>query len=323
MTKKVVNTHSYFEIKEKLGEGLTSQVYKAFRCDPMGITRQPVALKIIKSEKSIQFLKHEFESLQKVSSPHCVKVLGWETLGSDQALILEFIDGVTVYDLYRLNQLQERHVDQIMDQTHQGIEALHASGLCHGDLNLKNIMVSVDGVVQIIDFGFYKKGDETLVTPDFASEEILSGEAPSFESDFYAISQIRKKLLESHHLRGSVRENRTLSELVHAVRKEKAASTCVLRFSPQKATRFHFFMAFCLSFAVLFFVPAFWKSTPRYAPIKLSSNQWMHVTVNQIPWGYSPIAKRKIRHGRYRLFIKQKKGSFQRDIHIPAKNTLK
>ena len=59
--KRIKSKNVYYEIEKQIGDGLTSEVYKAFRVDGQGWTKQPVALKIIKSKKDVRILKREFD----------------------------------------------------------------------------------------------------------------------------------------------------------------------------------------------------------------------------------------------------------------------
>ena len=152
---KISTSQVYYEIQEKIGEGLTSEVYKAFRSDPNGWTRQEVALKIVKSRKSIQILKREFEKLLKIRSKYCVQVIAWESLPQGQALVLEFLNGLTLEKIERRGGLTKDLTCEVLSQSLLGLKALHRQGIVHGDLNLKNIIVTGTGVVKLIDFGFF------------------------------------------------------------------------------------------------------------------------------------------------------------------------
>ena len=194
---KISTSQVYYEIQEKIGEGLTSEVYRAFRSDPNGWTRQEVALKIIKSRKNIQILKREFEKLLKIRSKYCVQVIAWESLPQGQALVLEFLNGLTLEKIERRGGLTKDLTYEVLTQSLLGLKALHRQGIVHGDLNLKNIIVTGSGVIKLIDFGFFQAGQQSLVTPRWASPQVLRGLAPKPEDDFYSLSQLESFLISS------------------------------------------------------------------------------------------------------------------------------
>lgn len=183
--KKVVNSEYHF--KRCLGEGLSSTVFEAIRSNSSGIQGETVAVKVLKSENSVSWLQNEFESLRKVSSPYCVRVLGHEAFEDGPALILEFVDGVTLFELGRNFQLNAREIKQIEIQVHKGLLAIQSAGCFHGDLNPKNILVTCDGIVKLIDFGSFtyasSENNQLIGSLPYISENIWQGDAPSFESD--------------------------------------------------------------------------------------------------------------------------------------------
>lgn len=91
---------SRYELEEKLGEGLSAVVWRATRAAPDG-HRARVALKILKDSDTVSFLRREYETLHRVRSPFCARVIAWECCNGEPALALEWIDGVTLFDFAR------------------------------------------------------------------------------------------------------------------------------------------------------------------------------------------------------------------------------
>ena len=65
-----------------------------------------------------------------------------------------------------------------------GLNHIHMSGYCHRDLKLENILLTNEGTVKIIDFGFATslvgRGDgfiegDIMGTPNYIDPEILEG----------------------------------------------------------------------------------------------------------------------------------------------------
>ncbi len=68
---------SSYELRERLGEGLSSQIVAAIKRDADGFSEQSVVLKILKSETAVSWLQKEFAALHAVDSRYWVRVLGW------------------------------------------------------------------------------------------------------------------------------------------------------------------------------------------------------------------------------------------------------
>lgn len=186
---------TFFQLTGVLGEGLNSCVYTAIRTDAQKTFKQKVALKILKSEKDVEAWRHEVDSLAKVDSLHCVRVLDFEWLNGKPALVLEWVDGLTLEQLHQRSTLSDDSLKEIALQIQQGLVDLHQSGLCHGDLNPNNVLISSKGGVKLVDFGLAntlrhsKQG-----TPAFMAPEVLLGNPPNFWSDLYSLGTLLKYL---------------------------------------------------------------------------------------------------------------------------------
>lgn len=328
--KKLVPKKTYYELLEKLGEGVTSEVYRAFRVDQKAWTRQQVALKIIKSEKDVQILKKEFVKLLKVDSKFCVHVKAWENLSKGPALVLEYIEGVTLYELTNSHKLSSDLVAELICQISMGLRALHRSEVIHGDLNLKNILINTDGIVKLIDFGFFGV-EKRLLTPEFASPEVLSGGLPQFKSDFYSLRKIQNKLLQICELsscppvstsRGVNR--RALGRLVQSSRKQKLATTQVLTSVEQRRLMFPIgpLLIGAFSFVITMSTPLLFIESPSFGRFVVKSRRWVGVSLNGMPEIYSPISMKKLRKGRYQLSWQTSEASKVGAIEIKKNQTF-
>jgi serine/threonine protein kinase len=202
------NNPNDLKLLEPLGEGLTSQVYKAIRKhDHLGV-EQVVAVKVLNSTKAVQALKNEIHVLTQIESLHCVRLLGWADLKRGPALVLEYLDGVSLQDLCAYESISPVVADEIVAQLQMGLRDLHAHGIGHGDLSAKNIFITNRGVVKILDFGFSGGGggDDLFGTPQFIAIEAWRGDKLTIHSDLFSLGLLREDLLAGTVLQHGTRE---------------------------------------------------------------------------------------------------------------------
>jgi serine/threonine protein kinase len=86
-------------------------------------------------------------------------------------------------------------------QAAQGTAAIHAEGWVHRDLKPANLLVSPQGHVTILDFGFATQANNVADpvfrgTPQFAAPEVLRGDSPANPAaDVYALGCLLQRML--------------------------------------------------------------------------------------------------------------------------------
>ncbi|WP_157654671.1 protein kinase family protein [Burkholderia ubonensis] len=114
-------------------------------------------------------------------------------------ILMEYVRGSNVED-YLSNSPED--ANEIFDQIISGFSHLEENGILHRDIRTNNILVTKDGVVKIIDFGF---GKQTLSSDDFDKSVSLNWwcDLPSefkrsiydFATEVYFIGKLFEKLL--------------------------------------------------------------------------------------------------------------------------------
>src|SRR5205807_593733 len=148
-----------FELLGRTGQGSMSKVWRA-RDRQLGKT---VCLKLLDKEKTKKF-EARFVGLVKPSEgdvsmllrhPNIVRTFehGVTTQG-EPYLVMELIEGLGLNFLVETKspELNGNRINYL-GQLAEGIDFMHRNGFLHRDICPRNIMVSTDGVVKIIDLG--------------------------------------------------------------------------------------------------------------------------------------------------------------------------
>lgn len=149
-----------FDLIGRVGSGSMSKVWRA-RDTKSG---RIVALKVLDKEKTLKFegrfapaLKkpNEGEIALSLKHPHVVQTFeyGW-TLQSEQFLVMEFIEGLGLSYLVDVqNEQMKTHRLTYLIQLGEAIQYFHEQNYIHRDICPRNILVSSENQVKLIDFG--------------------------------------------------------------------------------------------------------------------------------------------------------------------------
>jgi serine/threonine protein kinase len=195
-----VDISKRFDLLGRTGQGSMSKVWRA-RDRNLGRT---VCLKILDKTKTAAF-EARFQGLQRptegaicVGLRHKNVVQTFEygvSKTGDPFLVMELIDGMGLNFLIETKSKQlEGHRIDFLVQTADGLVYLHEQGYLHRDVCPRNIMVTKEDVVKIIDFGltvpdrpeFRKPGNRTG-TPNYLAPEIIRRVATDRRVDLFAL----------------------------------------------------------------------------------------------------------------------------------------
>ncbi|MCU0245621.1 MAG: serine/threonine protein kinase [Bryobacter sp.] len=130
-------------------------------------------------------------------------------------LAMEWVEGETL----RVRMRGEVSAEQALDWSRQaarGFAAAHEAGILHRDIKPENVMLSVEGVVKILDFGLARLGGEPAVemegtgssgtisgtlsgTLPYLSPELLRGETATKASDVFSFGSVVYELFTGRH----------------------------------------------------------------------------------------------------------------------------
>lgn len=178
---------SKYELKEILGEGAFSQVYKVIEKS----SGQVFAAKVIKhkmiysDKRGVQLMKQEIDIMRQLDHKNIVKLFEVQEVNNAVILIMENLEGC---ELKKINpHLRFADIMTIIKSLVNVIAYLEGLDIVHRDLKLSNIMILGGGTgekitkasTKIIDFGLAAFLTEKLIltkcgTPGYIAPEILN-----------------------------------------------------------------------------------------------------------------------------------------------------
>jgi serine/threonine protein kinase len=210
-----------YVIEEILGTGSKGTVFKALDRYRSSLPddQQHVALKVLHSrgdcsEQIIKNLRRELHSGQMLSHRNVVNVFELDRDKDVVFFTMELLYGEllsALIDRMRPSTLQPAQTWQLIRQLGEGLQHAHERGIVHGDLKPRNILVTREGELRILDFGAAKEFVRTQSesgqpafapisgTPAYASCEQLEGRAADPRDDLYALACICYELLTGAH----------------------------------------------------------------------------------------------------------------------------
>lgn len=211
-SRKRVDLDKRFVKLARVGQGSMSKLYKARDLE----TGRIVALKVLDKEKTERLMQRTFggkprpsEGEIAVSLRHPNVVTTYEhgiaTTG-EPFLVMEFIEGVGLNYLIDTNDpsLNGRRIDLLI-QAAEGLAYVHQAGYIHRDVCPRNMLVTNDGIVKLIDFGlavpntpeFRAPGNRTG-TPHYMAPELIRREPTDERIDVFSFAVSAYELLTGH-----------------------------------------------------------------------------------------------------------------------------
>ena len=200
--------HPRYEVTGRLGMGGMGTVF-AGRHMVLG---RDVAIKVIRNEYLAspaareRFLR-EAQTAARLQHPNVVTVYDAEATDAGQFLVMEAVSGADLARTVDENgPLPWEAACDAIQQAAAGLEAARQIGLVHRDLSPRNLMLSDDGTVKLLDFGLASLSagvsDPSLIpgmlvgsVPFMAPEQASDPSASDVRSDLYGLGCVMFFLL--------------------------------------------------------------------------------------------------------------------------------
>ena len=224
-----------WELLRLLGSGGMADVWLARRTD--GAFERQVALKIPRlqgrsAEMTARFAL-ECNILATLEYPGIARLYDAGVDGSGVPYIaMEYVEGEPLVAWCDARGLDRAARIRLFLQVLDVVAHAHGRGVIHRDLKPSNILVTGQGEVRLLDFGIARllqpednaalltRAYGLAVTPEYASPELLRGEAIDSRSDVYSLGVVLHELLtgarpaqptrpvtgETTHLHGALRD---------------------------------------------------------------------------------------------------------------------
>jgi eukaryotic-like serine/threonine-protein kinase len=197
---KRIEVAKRFQLIGRTGQGSMSKVWRA-RDYELGRT---VCLKLLDKVKTARFearftgLKRPMEGAICMALRHKNIVQTFEygiTEIGEQYLVMELIEGMGLNFLIETKSpALETHRVSLLVQICDALEHVHKAGFLHRDICPRNVMVTSENLVKLIDFGltvpytpeFCRPGNRTG-TPDYLAPELIKRTTTDKRVDLFAL----------------------------------------------------------------------------------------------------------------------------------------
>ncbi|MBC6447026.1 serine/threonine-protein kinase [Actinokineospora xionganensis] len=195
-----------YSVGDKIGSGGMGVVYEGVHRSlgrHVAIKQLPADL-IGDPDVNARF-DREARVLASLDHPHIVPVYDYVQTGRDNLLVMEKLDGGTVYSKFHDEGLTGEQSCAIALAMLGGLHAAHAAGVLHLDVKPKNLLFTSAGVMKVADFGIAQvvsegatmvtHAGEVLGTPAYIAPEQAMGNPLSPAADVYAAGTVLYELL--------------------------------------------------------------------------------------------------------------------------------
>ncbi len=198
-----------------LAAGGMAEVFLAQMRGPAGFDKACVVKRVlpghVANSQYMEMFLDEARVIARLSHPNVVQVFDMGELESDYFMAMEYVPGADLQNLLDALPENERRVPvpvacRIIAQVAEGLDHAHRAvdgaglplGIVHRDVSPSNVIISVDGVAKICDFGIAKSGAQASKTEigslkgkiHYMSPEQVRGDRVDARSDLFSLGAV-------------------------------------------------------------------------------------------------------------------------------------
>lgn len=196
-----------YVLKEMVGAGGFSTVYKAETIDPLPLYTSIIAVKVLHQRRLERYQIKQFIKEGKIAKslehPHIVKVFDIIQQDGNFFILMEFLDTDLMKAIKNNRRIfNEKNIIDIIIKAAKGLSYIHKNGIVHKDINPSNILISYSlDKVKITDFGlakidrrFFFRREFRGGTEGYIPPEWLKGESADKLGDIYSFGKTIEKI---------------------------------------------------------------------------------------------------------------------------------
>ncbi len=194
-----------YEIIRQIGGGGMAIVYLA---KDLFLDRD-VAVKVLRDEfvESDEFIRRfhkEAKAVASLNHQNIVSVYDFDASSTPIYLVMEYVEGKTLKEkIIDEGHLSEQMTIQIAIQIANGLSLAHSNKIIHKDIKSQNILIDVNNLVKITDFGIAQILSNSTITHNkgilgsahYFSPEQARGELVTYKSDIYSLGVVMYEML--------------------------------------------------------------------------------------------------------------------------------
>ncbi|MCA8989874.1 MAG: serine/threonine protein kinase, partial [Planctomycetaceae bacterium] len=154
---EVVDLSSRYRIEGVLGKGGMGEVLLA---TDTRLNRKVAIKRMLgdaaKSQTAVQRFLTEAQSIASLNHPNIVQIYDYGRAADGPFLIMEHVEGSSLLEKCREGALPLEEAVDLTCQLCDGLGKAHAAGIIHRDIKPANVLLTVDGVPKLTDFGLAK-----------------------------------------------------------------------------------------------------------------------------------------------------------------------
>ncbi|HVY82465.1 MAG TPA: serine/threonine-protein kinase [Steroidobacteraceae bacterium] len=194
-----------WQIDHLIARGGAGEVYAASRAD--GAFQQRAALKLLQHGAVAEASRFQIERdiLARLEHPGIARLLDGGVAGDGRPyMVMEYVEGTSLTEYCDRAHLGLAGRLKLFGEVCEVVSYAHRCLVVHRDLKPRNIFVTQDGRVKLLDFGVAKLLDTVSpvseltsapLTPDYAAPEQLTGQPITTATDVYALGVVLFELL--------------------------------------------------------------------------------------------------------------------------------
>lgn len=214
----------HFRLQERLGVGHFGTVWKAYDNRLHRTVALKVPNKMVSNSEQRLFLR-EAQSAARLDHPNIVAI--YEVgIGDNPYISTKFIDGITLRDGMNRFEGDFRKTAELIRCIASALKHSHENGIIHRDLKPANILLDVNNVPYVADFGLAKQigADVTIAkdgaiigTPAYMPPEQAEGRLSDIDarSDVYSLGIVLYEMLSGKRPFVATSQRALLFQIIH------------------------------------------------------------------------------------------------------------